>query len=168
MSRASAASAAADSHSHSAPSASPPRPLSCSQVEFTLSSRSRGCHLITSDVLKALRSTLASYSCGTLHLFIQHTSASLTINENADSDVRADMETWLNAAVSDKTPWKHDAEGLDDMPAHVKASVFGSSVTVPITRGTLNLGTWQGIWLGEHRDHGGARKLVATITGATV
>lgn len=150
----------------SSSSSSAPSPLLVQQLSFSLSPRSRGCHLVTSEVMKAIGSSLSWVKAGTLHLFIQHTSASLTINENADRDVRTDMESWLNTAILEGTHWIHDSEGKDDMPAHVKASVFGSSVTVPITNGQLNLGTWQGIWLGEHRDHGGARRIVATIQGS--
>ncbi|MEA2700867.1 MAG: hypothetical protein QOI66_5138 [Myxococcales bacterium] len=103
---------------------------------------------------------------GVLHLFVQHTSASLTINENADPDVRADMERWFDRAVPDGArEFVHTAEGDDDMPAHLKASLLGSSVTVPVRDGRLALGTWQGIYLGEHRDNGGPRSLVATSWG---
>jgi len=148
--------------------AAAPLPMLVSQVSFSLSPRARGCHLVTSDVRSALAPHLAWVRAGTCHLFLQHTSASLTINENADSDVRADMEMWLNSAVSEKTKWRHDAEGPDDQPAHVKSSLFGVSVSIPITRGSLALGTWQGIWLGEHRNDGGSRHLVATITGSAM
>ena len=102
---------------------------------------------------------------GLLHLLIQHTSASLTINENASPDVRHDFETWANAAVPDDFAWTHTLEGDDDMPAHVKASLMGLSLTLPIADGRLRLGTWQGIYLCEHRDRGGARTLVATVHG---
>jgi secondary thiamine-phosphate synthase enzyme len=103
---------------------------------------------------------------GVLHLFVQHTSASLTINENADPDVRADMERWFDRAVPDGgRDFIHTAEGPDDMPAHMKASLLGSSVSIPIRDGRLALGTWQGIYLGEHRDHGGPRSLLATVWG---
>ena len=135
------------------------------QVEFRLRPHQRGFHLITSQVLAALPQ-LRQIRTGLLHLFVQHTSASLTINENADPDVRADMERWFDRAVPDGArEFVHTAEGDDDMPAHLKASLLGSSVTVPVRDGQLALGTWQGIYLGEHRDNGGARSLVATIWG---
>jgi secondary thiamine-phosphate synthase enzyme len=135
------------------------------QVEFRLRPHPRGFHLITSQVLAALPQ-LHQIRTGVLHLFVQHTSASLTINENADPDVRADMERWFDRAVPDGArEFVHTAEGDDDMPAHLKASLLGSSVTVPVRDGRLALGTWQGIYLGEHRDNGGARSLVATIWG---
>jgi secondary thiamine-phosphate synthase enzyme len=135
------------------------------QVDFRLRPHQRGFHLITSEVLAALPQ-LRQVRAGVLHLFVQHTSASLTINENADPDVRADMERWFDRAVPDGArEFVHTAEGDDDMPAHLKASLLGSSVTVPVRDGRLALGTWQGIYLGEHRDNGGARSLVATIWG---
>jgi len=135
------------------------------QVEVRLRPRSRGLHLVTQEVLTALPS-LKDVQVGILHLFIQHTSASLCLNENADPDVRADMERWLNQAVPDDAPYfVHTAEGPDDMPAHMKAAVLGSTLTIPIRRGRLALGTWQGIYLGEHRDAGGSRTVVATIWG---
>ncbi|XP_024395457.1 uncharacterized protein [Physcomitrium patens] len=137
------------------------------QKTVTLPSKKRGCHLITSTILKEIESDLARFKCGIAHLFLQHTSASLTINENYDGDVRDDVETWLNLTVPEgrKAPWKHTMEGDDDLPAHIKSSTFGCQLSIPITDGRLNLGTWQGIWLCEHRDHGGARKVVITMTG---
>jgi secondary thiamine-phosphate synthase enzyme len=108
---------------------------------------------------------LAGFRCGLLHVFIQHTSASLTINENADSDVRRDMESSLNALVPEDFPYVHTLEGPDDMPAHVKASLMGSSLTIPLADGHLLLGTWQGIYLCEHRNRGGSRSLVLTLWG---
>lgn len=135
------------------------------QVEFRLKPRPRGMHLVTPEVLSALPN-LKDVQVGILHLFIQHTSASLCLNENADPDVRADMERWLNQAVPDDAPYfVHTAEGPDDMPAHLKAALLGSSLTIPIRRGRLALGTWQGIYLGEHRDAGGSRTVVATVWG---
>jgi secondary thiamine-phosphate synthase enzyme len=135
------------------------------QVEVRLKPRHRGMHLVTQEVLSALPH-LTSIEAGILHLFIQHTSASLCLNENADPDVRADMERWLNHTVPDDAPYfVHTAEGPDDMPAHMKAAVLGSALTIPIRRGRLALGTWQGIYLGEHRDAGGSRTVVATIWG---
>ncbi|CAI6011069.1 unnamed protein product [Closterium sp. NIES-65] len=132
------------------------------QKTISLPAFNRGCHLVTPHVVKQVEADLAAFKCGLAHIFIQHTSASLTINENCDRDVRHDMETYLSSHVPEgpKAPWRHTDEGYDDMPAHVKASLFGSSVTIPITDGRLNLGTWQGIWLCEHRDHGGSRRLV--------
>lgn len=110
---------------------------------------------------------LGSVECGLLHLFIKHTSASLTINENADPTVRQDMEAHFNKMVPEGAPYYlHDDEGDDDMPAHIKSSLLGASVLVPVTNGRLNLGIWQGIYLCEHRNHGGPRKIVATLQGA--
>src|SRR6186997_2420721 len=106
---------------------------------------------------------LAHFRCGLLHVFIQHTSASLTINENADADVRRDLEASLNALAPEDFPYVHTLEGSDDMPAHVKSSLMGSSVTIPVGHGKLLLGTWQGIYLCEHRNHGGSRNLVLTV-----
>jgi secondary thiamine-phosphate synthase enzyme len=134
------------------------------QRELTLEPRPRGFHLVTREVVGHLPE-LAELRVGLLHLHILHTSASLTLNENASPDVRRDFEHWANAAVPEDFAWTHTDEGADDMPAHVKASLMGSSVTVPIARGRLALGTWQGIYLGEHRDRGGARRLIATING---
>ncbi|KAJ7233413.1 hypothetical protein O6H91_Y452400 [Diphasiastrum complanatum] len=117
--------------------------------------------------MKDLEKDLASFKCGLAHFFLQHTSASLTINENYDSDVLRDVETFLNKTVPEGRGalWKHTIEGPDDMPAHIKSSMFGCSLTIPITDGHLNLGTWQGIWLCEHRDKGGSRKILVTLSG---
>ena len=134
------------------------------QKQISLASRSRGCHLVTREVLQQLPE-LAQFRVGMLHVFIQHTSASLTINENADSDVRRDLESSLNAIAPESFPYVHTLEGPDDMPAHVKASLMGSSVLIPIAEGKLLLGTWQGIYLCEHRDRGGSRSLVLTAWG---
>ncbi|MDQ2075488.1 secondary thiamine-phosphate synthase enzyme YjbQ [Marinimicrobium sp. ABcell2] len=135
------------------------------QTDIRLAPKSRGFHLITSEVVKGLPD-FEKMRCGLLHLFIQHTSASLTINENADPTVRQDLESHFNEFVPERAPYyRHDYEGDDDMPAHIKSCILGSSVTVPITDGQLNLGTWQGIYLCEHRNHGGARHLVATLNG---
>ena len=136
------------------------------QESIRLQKRSRGFHLVTAEVVDQLQD-LSSINVGLLHLFIQHTSASLTINENADPDVRVDMETAANLICPESMPFIHTCEGPDDMPAHVKASFFGSSITVPIASGRLALGTWQGIYLCEHRDHGGRRNLIATYQGST-
>ncbi len=134
------------------------------QHNLQLSPFPRGFHLITSDVVDALPE-LKRIRVGVLHVFIQHTSASLTINENADPDVPRDMESALNAIAPEDFPYVHTIEGPDDMPAHVKSSLMGSSVSIPIQDGRLMLGTWQGIYLCEHRNRGGARKLVLTLQG---
>jgi len=132
------------------------------QVEITLQPYSRGFHLITRDVMSRIE--ISDVNAGLLNVFIQHTSASLTINENADPTVRQDFESHFNKFVPEKAPYyQHIYEGSDDMPAHIKASLLGNSVTIPITNGRLNLGTWQGIYLGEHRDYGGSRRLVVTV-----
>ncbi|MCB0549057.1 MAG: secondary thiamine-phosphate synthase enzyme YjbQ [Phaeodactylibacter sp.] len=134
------------------------------QKEFSLPPYPRGYHIITQEVLAQLPESLPVR--GILHLFIKHTSAGLTINENADSDVRTDFESIFNHIVPENMPFlRHTIEGPDDMPAHIKAAMIGSSVTIPITNGRLNLGTWQGIFLCEFRNRGGSRKLVATIYG---
>lgn len=133
------------------------------QVEFDLQSRRRGFHLITGEILRNLPPLP---EVGLLHLFIKHTSARLSINENADPDVRMDMESIFNHLVKEREPYyQHTLEGNDDMPAHAKSSIIGTSVTIPITNGKLNLGTWQGIYLCEFRDYGGNRRMVATISG---
>ncbi|MES1207819.1 MAG: secondary thiamine-phosphate synthase enzyme YjbQ, partial [Pseudomonadota bacterium] len=125
------------------------------QVEIRLKPRPRGLHLVTTEVLAALPQ-MRSLKVGLLHLFIQHTSASLSVNENADPDVRADLRRWLDEAVPEDAPYfVHTTEGPDDMPAHVKAALLGESLTIPIRDGRPALGTWQGIYLGEHRDAGG-------------
>lgn len=135
------------------------------QTEIRLKARPRGMHLITQDVIGALP-LLKQVKVGILHVFIQHTSASLSVNENADPDVRADMQRWLDRAVPEHAPYfQHTTEGPDDMPAHVKSVLLGSDLTLPIRDGRLALGTWQGIYLGEHRDSGGSRTLIATICG---
>lgn len=131
------------------------------QFEFSLSSKRRGCHLVTREILENIKSLPQS---GLLNLFVKHTSCALTINENADPDVRSDMEQILNHIVRENEPYyDHTLEGADDMPAHAKSSMFGVSLTIPITNGRLNLGTWQGIYLCEFRNYGGNRKIVATI-----
>lgn len=136
------------------------------QRQIALSARSRGCHLITREVTAALPE-LQKFKIGMLQVFIQHTSASLTVNENADGDVRRDLEMSLNRIAPEDLPYVHTIEGPDDMPAHVKAALMGSSVTIPISGGQLALGTWQGIYLCEHRNHGGSRHLVLTVWGET-
>jgi secondary thiamine-phosphate synthase enzyme len=132
------------------------------QKSTSLPSLRRGCHLITAHVLEALPE-LQQTRIGLLQVFLQHTSASLTINENADSDVRRDFELALNHLVPEDLPYDHTLEGPDDMPAHVKASLMGPSVMIPVANGELALGTWQGIYLCEHRNHGGPRKLLLTL-----
>lgn len=132
------------------------------QVQFALAAKRRGCHLITREVLEHLPHPLPQ--TGLLNLFVQHTSCGLSINENADPDVRVDMESIMNHLVCENEPYyAHTLEGADDMPAHAKSTLFGVSLTIPITNGRLNLGTWQGIYLGEFRDYGGSRRIVATI-----
>ncbi|NLZ72211.1 MAG: YjbQ family protein [Bacteroidales bacterium] len=133
------------------------------QFEFSLQSKPRGFHLVTNEIEHHLPKLPKS---GILHLFIKHTSAALTINENADPDVRTDLNTIFNRLVKEKeTYYTHILEGADDMPAHAKSTLVGVSITLPITNGRLNLGTWQGIYLCEFRNHGGNRRIVATIIG---
>ena len=135
------------------------------QKEITLSPYPRGFHLITHEIENKFHE-LGDIKIGLLHVFIKHTSASLTLNENADPTVRIDFESHFNKMVPENMPYyKHDYEGDDDMPAHIKASLLGSSVSIPITNGTINAGTWQGIYLGEHRNNGGRRKLILTAYG---
>ncbi|MBT3478344.1 MAG: YjbQ family protein [Candidatus Marinimicrobia bacterium] len=135
------------------------------QKEISLDPRPRGFHLITDEVLNAV-SEIQNIVIGTMQVFIKHTSASLTINEDADPTVRKDFESHFNQMVPENAPYyDHTFEGPDDMPAHLKSSILGSSVNIPITNGKLNLGTWQGIYLCEHRNRGGNRKLVVTIQG---
>ena len=134
------------------------------QREIRLASRRRGFHLISSEITAAMPE-MRELRIGLLHVFIQHTSASLSINENADPDVPRDLEMAFNEIAREDFPYVHTMEGPDDMPAHVKASMLGSSVSVPIKDGRLCLGTWQGIYLCEHRDRGGPRRLVLTLHG---
>jgi secondary thiamine-phosphate synthase enzyme len=135
------------------------------QVEIRLKPRPRGFHLVTNEIVAALPE-LAQFHVGTAHLFIRHTSASLSINENADPDVRSDLARWFDRAVPEDAPYfEHTAEGPDDMPAHVKAALLGASVTIPLRDGRLALGTWQGIYLGEHRRDGGSRSIIVTLAG---
>ena len=134
------------------------------QKEITLTSSPRGFHIITNKILEHIPE-IQEIEAGILHVFIKHTSASLTINENADPSVRADFESWFNKSVCENEPYYiHTMEGADDMPAHLKTSILGNSVQIPVTGGRLNLGTWQGIYLCEHRNHGGGRKIVITLT----
>lgn len=132
------------------------------QIEFSLTEKRRGCHLITNEIVSHIAGKIPQ--TGLLNLFVKHTSCALSINENADPDVRRDMEQILNHLVKENEPYyDHTLEGADDMPAHAKSSLFGVSLTIPITNGRLNLGTWQGIYLCEFRNYGGPRKIVATI-----
>ena len=135
------------------------------QKEIRLQPRSRGFHLITDEIVQQVPE-IKSVRYGLCHLFIKHTSASLCINENADPDVRADVESHFNRYVPENAPYyRHVLEGSDDMPAHIKNISIGSSINLPISNGRLNTGTWQGIYLGEHRDRGGSRSLVVTLQG---
>ena len=132
------------------------------QMEFSLSAKRRGCHLVTQEILSHLPQPLPT--AGLLHIFVKHTSCALSINENADPDVRHDMERVMNHIVPEGEPYySHVFEGEDDMPAHAKSSLLGVSLTIAITNGRLNLGTWQGIYLCAFRNHGGPRRIVATI-----
>ena len=135
------------------------------QKEIIIEQKRRGFHIITDEILRQLPE-LKNISKGTANIFIQHTSASLTINENADPDVRLDFEKHFNKLAPENAPYyEHNSEGSDDMPAHLKSSILGSSITVPVTKGEFNLGTWQGIYLCEHRNYGGRRRLIVTISG---
>jgi secondary thiamine-phosphate synthase enzyme len=135
------------------------------QRELTLPAVSRGFHLVTDRIERAVPE-IRDIQAGIAHVFIKHTSASLTLNENADPTVRTDFESHFDVTVPEGAPYyRHTSEGPDDMPAHLKASLLGSAVAVPITSGRLNLGTWQGIYLCEHRDHGGPRRIVVTLVG---
>jgi secondary thiamine-phosphate synthase enzyme len=135
------------------------------QRELALRARERGIHLVTGEVVDALPE-IRELSAGLLHLLIQHTSASLALNENASPDVRSDVRSWLDEAVPEDAPyWRHTLEGPDDMPAHMKSILTGESLTLPVAGGELALGTWQGIYLCEHRDSGGSRRIFATLNG---
>ncbi|WP_299974455.1 secondary thiamine-phosphate synthase enzyme YjbQ [uncultured Pseudoteredinibacter sp.] len=138
------------------------------QKSISLKAKPRGFHIITDDIVRALPE-IASIDVGLLHVFIKHSSASLTINENADPTVRQDFESYFNHSVKENEPYyRHTYEGSDDMPAHLKASLLGSSVSIPIAAGELLLGTWQGVYLGEHRNYAGGRELVLTLQGQRV
>ncbi len=135
------------------------------QKEIILHPYPRGFHIITNEIEEAVPE-IKKIKIGLAHIFIKHTSASLTINENVSPDVRSDLQKFFGRLVPDDTPYfEHTLEGADDMSAHVKSSLLGQSLTIPIMNGRLNLGTWQGIYLGEHRHHGGARKIVVTLIG---
>ena len=139
--------------------------MKCIQKTISISHKKPGCHLITQEILSAVPD-IKSFKSGTMNIFLQHTSASLTINENFCSDVRSDLNNWLNNIAPESAHWKHSEEGPDDMPAHVKSSLMGVSLDIPIIEGNLALGTWQGIYLNEHRAHGGSRSIVITIMGS--
>ncbi len=135
------------------------------QKEITLKPRNKGFHLITDEIIINI-TEINQIKIGLVNLLLKHTSASLTLNENADPDVRLDMKNYFDDVVDEnKTYFEHTSEGADDMPAHIKSSLLGNSLTIPLTNGRLNLGTWQGIYLCEHRNYGGARKLLITING---
>ena len=135
------------------------------QKEISLKTRGRGFHLVTDEVMGQIPE-IKNIKTGLMHILIKHTSASITINENFDPDVRSDMEKYFNKTVKENEPWyDHNSEGSDDMPAHIKSTIIGSSLTIPVTNGKLNLGTWQGIYLCEHRNHAGTRRIVVTILG---
>ncbi|GKW25115.1 hypothetical protein PEC311524_27090 [Pectobacterium carotovorum subsp. carotovorum] len=135
------------------------------QYEIRLKPRARGFHLVTDEILAQV-AALRQINVGLMHVFIKHTSAALTMNENADPTVRQDFESFFNRLVPEDEPYyRHTYEGSDDMPAHLKGSLLGNSLTIPITNGRLNIGTWQGIYLCEHRNHGGSRSLVVTLNG---
>ena len=139
--------------------------ISIVQKDIRLRARDRGFHLVTSEVVSQLPE-LRTFRSGILHIFIKHTSASLTLNENADPTVRSDFENYFNNTVVEDSPFfEHDTEGPDDMPAHLKSSILGSSISIPIKEGQLDLGTWQGIYFCEHRNYGGSRELVLTVIG---
>lgn len=135
------------------------------QKEISLKPRGRGFHLVTDEIVNLLPE-LKEIKTGLMHILIKHTSASITLNENYDPDVRSDMEKYFNRVVKENEPWyDHNSEGSDDMPAHIKSTLIGSSLTIPITNGKLNLGTWQGIYLCEHRNQAGSRSVVVTVFG---
>jgi secondary thiamine-phosphate synthase enzyme len=139
--------------------------MSWFQKEITLKPRGRGFHLITDEVMGQIPE-IKKIKTGLMHILIKHTSASITLNENFDPDVRSDMEKYFNRAVKENEPWyEHNSEGADDMPAHIKSTLIGNSLTIPITNGKLNLGTWQGIYLCEHRNRAGSRSVVVTVLG---
>lgn len=134
------------------------------QQTIELTPKARGFHLITDEVRQSL-THLKKIKIGLAHLLLKHTSASLTLNENCDITVRFDMENYFTKTVPELADYQHDYEGNDDMPAHIKSSILGTSLLLPVNSGRLVLGQWQGIWLGEHRNHGGSRKIVVTLTG---
>jgi secondary thiamine-phosphate synthase enzyme len=138
------------------------------QKEISLNSKGRGFHLVTDEIVHQLPE-LKNIQIGLMHILIKHTSASITLNENCDPDVRSDMEKYFDRAVKENEPWyEHNSEGSDDMPAHIKSTLIGNSLTIPIANGKLNLGTWQGIYLCEHRNQAGSRKIVVTVFGENI
>jgi len=139
--------------------------MSWYQKEIVLEQKGRGFHLVTDEILDQIPE-IKKIKTGLMHILIKHTSASITLNENYDPDVRSDMEKYFSKTVKENELWyDHNSEGTDDMPAHIKSTIIGSSLTIPITNGKLSLGTWQGIYLCEHRNHAGSRKIVVTIFG---
>ena len=139
--------------------------MKCLQKEMNIKSMGRGFHLVTDEIMDQL-DEIRDIKTGIAHIFIKHTSASLSLNENADPTVRTDMEKHFNKMVPENAPYyDHNAEGSDDMPAHIKSVILGSSVSIPVKNGEFNLGTWQGIYLCEHRNRGGSRKIVVTLIG---
>ena len=138
--------------------------FNCVQKTIKIPQKPRGSHIIT-NIIKSNLPEMKMFRCGVLNVFLQHTSASITINENCCPDVRSDLESWMNEVVPEDRRWDHSSEGADDMPAHAKCSMIGCSINIPITNGELALGTWQGIYLNEHREYGGSRTIVLTITG---
>ena len=142
--------------------------MSWFQKTITLEGRSRGFHLVTREILGQLPE-LKSFACGRAHFFLKHTSASLSINENADASVRQDLDKHMDVIAPENAPYYiHTYEGPDDMPAHIKSALIGCEVTIPVSDGQLALGTWQGLFLGEHRDHGGPRSIVVTLSGEPI
>ena len=142
--------------------------MSWYQKEIVLEQRTRGFHLVTDEILEQIPE-IKKIKAGLMHILIKHTSASITLNENYDPDVRSDMEKYFSKTVKENEPWyDHNSEGADDMPGHIKSTIIGSSLTIPITNGKLNLGTWQGIYLCEHRNHAGSRKIVVTFFGEEI
>lgn len=138
------------------------------QQQVVLRPRARGFHLIDAELLAPIRDHMAAIRIGLLHCFLQHSSASLALNENADPDVRADLERWFNATVREREPfYAHTCEGADDMPAHIKSVLIGPALSLPLSAGRLALGTWQGIYLCEHREQGGSRRVLLTLQGST-
>ncbi|KAI7886279.1 UPF0047-domain-containing protein [Lichtheimia hyalospora FSU 10163] len=138
--------------------------MSWQQKQIRLSAQPRGCHLVHQEIVRQVPE-LCDYKVGMANFFLQHTSASLMINENADRTVRSDMSMGLDKIVPENWPYQHDYEGSDDMPGHLKSGIVGTSLNIPITNGRLNTGTWQGIYLCEHRNHGGSRKVIVTLQG---
>jgi len=142
--------------------------MSWFQKTITLEGRSRGFHLVTREILEQVPE-LKDYVCGRAHFFLKHTSASLSINENADASVRHDLDKHMDVIAPENAPYYvHTYEGPDDMPAHIKSALVGCEVTIPVSEGQLALGTWQGLYLGEHRDHGGPRSIVVTLSGEPI